>query len=197
MELAWLTYLIRSRSLSFANNRKNLLHNLSSYSYNGKQLKYRAGTSDMAVIKEILLKKGSSCEYWLPESLKPKKILDIGANIGITSVLFANKYPDSIIHSFEPLKDNFEIMSDNVSAYSNIHIHPYGLGDKNDKLTMYKSNDPDNFAAWSMYPNLKNIDETNSIVIDIKEAKSEIKSIGIDSFDLIKIDTEGLSLIHI
>ena len=191
MDIAWLTYLLRSKSLSFANNRKNKEHSLSTYYFNGKPLKYRAGTSDMAVIKEILLKKGSSCEYWLPDSLEPKTILDIGSNIGITSILFAKKFPESTIHSFEPLKDNFQIMYKNVSTYSNIHTHPYGLGDKNDHLTMYKSNDPDNFAAWSLYPQLKNIDESNSTIIDIREAKSEINSIGIKGFDLIKIDTEG------
>ena len=191
MDLAWFTYLIRSKSLSFANNRKNKDQPLSTYFYNGKPLKYRAGTSDMAVIKEILLKKGTSCEYWLPDSIEPKTILDIGGNIGITSILFAKKFPKSIIHSFEPLKDNFEIMSNNVSEYLNIHTHPYGLGDKNDQLTMYKSHDADNFAAWSIYPHLENIDESNSIVIDIKDAKSQINSIGIKSFDLIKIDTEG------
>lgn len=191
MELAWLTYLLRSKSLSFANNRKNKEHSLSDYSYNNKQLNYRAGTSDMAVIKEILLKKGPSCEYWLPDSFEPKTILDIGANIGITSILFANKFPNSNIHAFEPLKDNFKIMSDNVASYSNINIHPFGLGDQNEKLTMYKSDDPDNFAAWSLYPDLKNIDASQSTIIDIKEANSEINSIGIDCFDLIKIDTEG------
>ena len=56
---------------------------------------------------------------------------------------------------------------------------------------MYKSNAPDNFAAWSLYPQLKNIDESNSTVIDIREAKSAINSIGIKDFDLIKIDAEG------
>ena len=191
MDIAWLTYLLRSKSLSFANNRKNKKHSLSTFYFNGSPLRYRAGTSDMAVIKEILLKKGSSCEYWLPDSFKPKTILDIGSNIGITSILFSKKFPESVIHSFEPLKDNFEIMDKNVSAYSNIHIHPYGLGDKNEQLTMYKSNDPDNFAAWSLYPQLSNIDKSNSTVIDIREAKSEINSIGIKGFDLIKIDTEG------
>mgnify|MGYP000692559622 CR=1 FL=1 len=57
MDIAWLTYLLRSKSLSFANNRKNKKHSLSTFYFNGKPLKYRAGTSDMSVIKEILLKR--------------------------------------------------------------------------------------------------------------------------------------------
>ena len=168
MNITWLTYLLRSKSLSFANNRKNKKHSLGTFYFNGKPLKYRAGTSDMAVIKEILLKKGSSCEYWLPDSLEPKTILDIGSNIGITSILFAKKFPLSTIHSFEPLKVNFEIMFKNVSTYSNIHTHPYGLGDKNDRLTMYKSNDPENFAAWSLYSELKNIDKVEPTIKGIE-----------------------------
>jgi len=191
MDVSWLAYLIRSKSLSFANNKTNKKHSLCSYNYNSNSVFYRAGTSDMNVIKEILLKQGTSCEYWLPNSFNPNTILDIGSNIGITSILFSKNYPNATIHSFEPLMENFEILSKNISAYPNISTYPFGLGDKDDSHTMYKSSDPDNFAAWSIYPELNNIDSSNSTVIEVKEAKSMLNSIGIDGFDLIKIDTEG------
>jgi len=89
------------------------------------------------------------------------------------------------------LSEQLEILSKNISAYPNISTYPFGLGDKDDSHTMYKSSDPDNFAAWSIYPELNNIDSSNSTVIEVKEAKSMLNSIGIDGFDLIKIDTEG------
>jgi FkbM family methyltransferase len=174
-------------------NKDNIDHKNDTYKYNNNQINYRAGTSDMHEIKEILLKKGSSCEYWIPNSFIPESILDIGANIGITSILFATKFPNSTIHAFEPLKENFNILKNNINNYPNITAHPYGLGNKDEHVKMYRSNNPHNFAAWSMYDQLDNVDPdpSNSTIIEIKDAHTVLSELGRNKFDLIKIDTEG------
>ena len=54
--------------------------------------------------------RASGPEYYFPEELKPKVIFDIGGNIGITSVYLASLFPEAQIYTFEPLKENFEIL---------------------------------------------------------------------------------------
>src|SRR5688572_19530422 len=50
----------------------------------------RAGTSDVSTFEEVFL----DLEYSIPVEVDPKLIIDGGANIGLTSLYFANTYPD-------------------------------------------------------------------------------------------------------
>jgi FkbM family methyltransferase len=65
-------------------------------------------------------------------------ILDIGANIGIMSVTLAKKYPNSIVHAFEPMPQNILALQRIVEHYQlhNIQIHPIAVGDKNEEVKM-------------------------------------------------------------
>ena len=76
----------------------------------------------MVLIYEILLKSKYKREYFFPEELKPKVIFDIGGNIGITSIYLASLFPDAVIYTFEPLKENFEILQKNTSQIKNIKV---------------------------------------------------------------------------
>ena len=81
-----LQYLLKSGSYKFMRDRKNKTHSLEKYIWNNKPIYYRTSTSDMIIIYEILLKSGYESEYWLPTEIEPEVILDIGGNIGITSI---------------------------------------------------------------------------------------------------------------
>jgi len=144
----------------------------------------------MILIYEILLKSGHLGEYWLPQSFQPKSILDIGANIGITSILFSNQYPDCTIHAFEPLPENYTLLEKNGDPYHNITCHPFGLGSQDGSVSLFVSSDPENYGGGSMFNELE-VDQSNSVDIKIKEAKSYLSSLLTAAPDLIKIDTEG------
>jgi len=185
-----LKYLIRSKSFKFMDNKNNKLHSSQVYNYMGNNIRYRASTSDMILIYEILLKNGYDSEYWLPKSFQPKHILDIGANIGITSILFSNKYPESIIHAFEPLPANFSLLQENTKPYNNVTCHPYGLGVEDATASLFTSSDSENFGGGSIYNKL-GVDENLSVEIKIKNAQSYLSPLLTSPPDLIKIDTEG------
>ncbi len=72
------------------------------------------------------------------ESLIEKnyKILDVGANIGCTTLLFGSLASE--VDSFEPSPSTFEILKINVafSLHSNTRIHNFGLGMKDENLTL-------------------------------------------------------------
>lgn len=77
----------------------------------------RPATSDREVFDQIFLDR----EYHLDFPFSPKVIIDGGANIGLTSVLFANHYPKAKIISIEPEASNFKAVVKNTAAYENIH----------------------------------------------------------------------------
>jgi FkbM family methyltransferase len=69
-----------------------------------------------------------------------REILDIGANIGNHALYFANffQYYDKII-CFEPVPENFNILTRNMSNYAGINLYEYALSDKKQLLTMARN----------------------------------------------------------
>jgi FkbM family methyltransferase len=76
----------------------------------------RFGTTDVEVFKQVLL--DSEYDFSLPSA--PKVIVDAGANIGLSAVYFANKYPSAVIYALEPEESNFKLLEMNVAAYPQI-----------------------------------------------------------------------------
>lgn len=79
---------------------------------------FRPGTVDISTFREIFLRKEYALD--LPESFKPKLIIDAGANIGFTTLFFLNRYPGSTIISLEPDPGNFKLLKKNSAGYSGL-----------------------------------------------------------------------------
>lgn len=143
---------------------------------------YRPGTSDEAIIDSVLIKKQ---EYLFP-AFSPRLIFDIGGNFGALAVLMANIYPDAKIYSFEPVKENYEILIKNADPYyPNIIVMDYGLGDANRTELCYPSEDPNNLGGFSNY-----IESSGKpFQIEIRDVEEVCKRYG--NPDLVKIDCEG------
>ncbi len=86
----------------------------------------------MLVYREIFIKQ--HYEFLVKKS--PEVIIDAGANIGLASIYFANKYPKAKIIAIEPEKGNFAILKKNVSPYSNIFLIQAVLWNKNEKINL-------------------------------------------------------------
>jgi FkbM family methyltransferase len=65
-------------------------------------------------------------------------VLDIGANIGVMTYHFANKLPNTTIHSFEPDPTNFNILSRIKRKFglNNVVLYNHALGNKNGEIPM-------------------------------------------------------------
>jgi len=65
-------------------------------------------------------------------------VLDIGSNIGITTVLMSKKVPKGKVHSFEPIPINFITLKKITERYdcTNTDLYPYALGDENGEVEM-------------------------------------------------------------
>lgn len=65
-------------------------------------------------------------------------LIDAGANIGIMTVLAARRFPQMVIHAFEPLPPNFQALSRIVDLFrlKNVVLHPAGLGASEQQVQM-------------------------------------------------------------
>lgn len=81
-------------------------------------LHLRAGTSDLYMFEEVFLQG----EYAIQQTLDPKLILDVGANVGFASVWFANQYPNAQIIAVEPDASNVAVLRRNVAPYPNVRV---------------------------------------------------------------------------
>ena len=139
-------------------------------------------------------------------------LIDIGANIGLTSCQNGNNFEE--VHMFEPNPLCCHILAVNTQialTKSNYEIHPYGLGseEKSVKLTVPKHNwggafinDGSNSYDEKILAGkdgFQSIDPKNYLTIDVKIKKktTELKALFVKLSDknlnrgVIKIDVEG------
>jgi FkbM family methyltransferase len=134
--------------------------------------------------------------YQLPVGFCPQTIVDIGGNIGLASLYFALAFKNSTVHVFEPVPGNLEILKQNIEAnrISNIIIHSYGLG-KKDETMRFSLPEAGGFAGYSS--EVKG--DRSSIEVDIRDVRSVFDELGLHHIDLLKIDCEGaeVDLLHV
>lgn len=118
-------------------------------------------------------------------------ILDVGANIGLTSIFFAENA--KFVHSFEPGNSTFKFLASNLELFGNekYRLHNFGFGSKDKKAELfYPSVDRASaFISRSIVPHSDYVKETVSIKTLDKFCAKEI-----GNFDFIKLDVEGFEL---
>ena len=186
-----LKWLLRSRSISFVRDRFSTPNydTTLEYHWHGAKLSYRPGTSDQDLIYEILLKTGKKEEYWLPDDIQAEVILDIGANIGITSTYLATRFPKARIFAFEPVPANFAILRENVAQFGTVRALPVALGREDGSFEMFSSDSESNFGGFSFYS--AGSDVTQKVLVEGRSVETMMSELGLDHADVIKIDTEG------
>ncbi len=122
-------------------------------------------------------------------------MIDIGLNIGLTSLSMARKNNIVKIYGYEPFTPTFEQAEENLKRNPElarkIEIFNFGLGDKDEVLEI--NYNPSRPGAMS---SVKNNFESSQVVekIDIKKASSALERIITEENDLLiflKIDCEG------
>jgi len=107
-----------------------------------------------------------------------KVIIDAGANIGNHSVYFANFLKYQKIICFEPVPDNFALLTKNLAPYPNIKLYEVALSHQAIKLGMYCN--LRNMGSAKIYRGGKL--KVNAITLD---------SLNLKNVTLMKIDVEG------
>jgi len=148
-----------------------------------KTLLLRPFAGDLFVLYEVLLDR---C-YFVPRSLlspnSVQVIIDCGANVGITALFFAGRYPNAKIFCVEAHPENFEVLKQNTQSEARIiPINAAIVGQSTGSVRM-TSDAP----AWG-----NKLSQNDSGIEVPAITISEIcTQYGLEHIDLLKIDIEG------
>ena len=155
-------------------------HGLISISIPGirSEIFLRPGTFDQAAFKQIFI----DGEYDV-ELGSPRHIIDAGANIGLASIFFANRYPDAKIIAIEPEQANYNLLCRNVQSYPNIRTLKAGLWSHRTNLVI---ENPESKSTGFRVIESEDTTELQAYgITDIMEM------LGTSFIDVIKMDVEG------
>lgn len=141
----------------------------------------RQHTSDIIAFEHIF----TESQYKIHFNFNPKYIFDLGANIGLASVYFKNRFPDATIFAVEPDVSNFEMLLKNTKLYNNIQCLKYAIWYKHATLELF---DPGE-GHWSFVTK-----ENDSVAQNTVEAKTIdllMAELNVPHIDILKIDIEG------
>ena len=156
-------------------------------------------------IESVLLSKNSR-NYDLSNFTAIEKLvnkgdicLDVGANIGIYSLIFSKLSGNSQnIHSFEPVKHIRKkfYLNSRLNNFNNININPYALGAKNEVINMNQikkdifRGGTSSFIKNENWESIKE-DDFEIIPVEINTLDSYVDEKNLSRLNFIKIDVEG------
>jgi FkbM family methyltransferase len=118
-------------------------------------------------------------------------VLDIGANIGVVTLLLARCVgPSGIVHAFEPNARVRELLAKSASmnGFTNIKLHGIALGSQPGS---FEFNIPRDNAGQGSFIYHKNKADCDTIKVPVRRLSEVAGEQGITKVRLIKIDVEG------
>ncbi|MFM8595685.1 MAG: FkbM family methyltransferase [Flavobacteriales bacterium] len=202
--LPFINYLLRPLArLRFHKSGKELMSISGNISFSTKGITFRLATNQTCFVTKYMFYNGfEAYEYnWLFKSLAQNAtgFLDVGANIGLYSVLAAKYNPQLTIHAFEPGSGAVHFLRKNSTLNrldAQINIHEIAMSNQDASLEFHE-------AAHPKFPWLKhNLNGSSSLQAEHGRSKSTaykvavcrlssfLKEHEVSHFDLIKLDTE-------
>jgi FkbM family methyltransferase len=144
----------------------------------------RCGTADASTFEKIFVWNDYDLDY--PAGVKT--VIDAGANIGLSAVYFATRFPDAKVVAIEPQSENFRLLERNTRHYPQVlPLHAalwsgdttLGLSNPNDRVDSYQYS-PDaaveTVPAFSMTSVLSRYEmpRVDVLKIDIEGAETEV-----------------------
>ena len=124
---------------------------------------------------------------------QPRIVFDVGGHRGETAGHFSRSFPAARILSFEPVHDNFAVLTERARAWPNVECHQVAFGNHTGEVSIVLQPDSQNHTLKThsdTSPNPSQRFETVKVTtLDECTAGRQIAGI-----DLLKIDTEGYEL---
>ncbi len=128
----------------------------------------------------------------LDEAYHPKVIFDVGANSGQTALKLNSWFPNAQIHSFEPVSATYKKLLANTKGIKNIEAHAFALAGEAGTAKIFVLTD-DTMSSLQFHESDKDMIEREE-TITLSTIDLTVEKLGINSIDLLKIDTEGYDL---
>jgi len=150
----------------------------------GPNIRVRSGTTDKGIVKEIFLL--NHYAFALEHLPRGGTVVDVGAQIGAFTSYVAHRAPESVIHSFEPMSDNFEMLNHNVrrNQFNQVRTHQEAVSSTDGELKLYLSDQ--NTGMHSLYRPSERFETVNSVAFS-----RLYDALGIEQCDVLKLDCEG------
>lgn len=162
----------------------------------GHQVRLRGFSQSLKNIMHESMARNYDLE-WVAEKLRGRSnmvILDIGAHLGLSSVVLAKMFPSATIYSFEPSPRTYEFLLWNLRAnqVTNVRAHNAAFTADGRNVTMFLN--PKHSAQNNVYgaynhkgvpTQMNQFDLPSATLADVQQAYN------FSAIDLLKIDCEG------
>jgi len=145
---------------------------------------FRPGTTDLLVLEQVFLDREYHVEPLPPESID--YIVDLGSNIGVTAMLWAQRYPSARMVLVEPDPDNFNLLRRNTAAFRDrCVLLEAAVSDRPGRTSFFKSQREYGHSILRTDDCLCEIQVTTMTVPEV------LRTVGFPRVDLLKMDIEG------
>ncbi len=148
-------------------------------------IKIRPQTSDYKVFVQVLVDEQYAIR--LPDPVE--YILDAGANIGLASLFFLERYPFAKVLAIEPDPDNFAMCQTNLASYANrLQLVNAAVCAMNGTVSVNRNS----LGAWATQVMPAEDGANNSVAC--KSVLTFMEEYSFPRLDLLKMDIEGSEL---
>lgn len=115
--------------------------------------------------------------------------IDVGANVGYFTMLFAKLSPRGNVYAFEPLQLNASLLraSAALNRYDNIETFEVAVGNAIGETSLTQSSD----GAYSSIIDTKRAPAERTVTVGLTTLDHFVENRGIPKIDVLKIDVEG------
>ena len=168
--------------------------------YDINQFEIRSGTSDRAILEEVIQRRVYLKNFILPFIKRNGLIIDIGSHIGSFTIQACSLLHPKTVVTLEPDQDNFNYLMKNITKakFANL-VHPVQVALWNfptNKKLYCQTSSTSLVPSWHKLTNIRgNIasDLTTVQSVQADTLDNTLKSLGLENahIELIKIDVEG------
>jgi FkbM family methyltransferase len=131
----------------------------------------------------------------LKQGVRPRTVLDVGANAGQFAVASAKLFLGARVHSFEPVPGCAEELRKNVSSLANVSVASIALGDDEGTLQFYVNSHSHSSSALPLakahraaFPEAK---EERVIEVEVSTLDQVFEGVSLERPALLKLDVQG------
>jgi len=148
----------------------------------------RRGSSDFSVFRQVILED----QYGMSKINDPRFIVDAGANIGLSSVVFLERFPKCQVLAIEPDPQNYAMAQRNLACYGErCRLLPVALWHEAGTVAVQRGEFRDGLD-WScqIVPAV----EHSEITVASRTMNSLMEEVSFPRIDFLKVDIEGAEL---
>ena len=139
----------------------------------------RPGTADASTLEKIFVWN----DYDLDYPAEVKTVIDAGANIGLSAVFFATRFPHATVVAIEPESENFRLLQLNTRHYPQVLPLRAALWSEDTSLGL--SNPDDRVDSYQYRP------DSTQQTVPAFQLPSLLARFHLSNVDVLKIDIEG------